>query len=59
MLQNKLHVSAARSNVQSNPVDTDTEEAIESVCISGVSVLSGSCYLSPKYSFYLIKILQK
>ena len=42
-----------------NSQSTDTEGAMESVCINGVSVLSGSCYLSNKYTFYLVKILQK
>lgn len=32
----------------SNPVKTDTEEAIESVHINWVSVLSRSCYLRVK-----------
>ena len=32
----KVARSAARFTVQSNPVDMDTEEAIESVCISGL-----------------------
>ena len=27
-------------NIQSNPVNTDTEGAMESVCINGVSLLS-------------------
>ena len=27
-------------NIQSNPVNTDTEGAMESVCVNGVSVLS-------------------
>ena len=35
--------------VFSNPVNTDTEGAIEGVRINGVAVLSGSCYWSKKY----------
>ena len=33
----------------------DTEKAIESVGINRVPVLSGSCYLSQKGTFYLNK----
>ena len=36
--------------IQSNPVTTDTEGAIESVCINVVSVLSGF-YLKKMYGF--------
>ena len=38
---------------QSNPVhNADTERAIESVLINGVSLFSGSSYLSQKYTFF-------
>ena len=32
--------------MQSNPVNTNSDEGIERVLINGVSVLSGSCYSS-------------
>ena len=38
-----------------DPVTTDTEGAIESVRFNGVSVLSGSCYLSKKDAPYYEK----
>ena len=40
-----------------NRQNTNSGGAMESVFINGVSVLSGSCYLSHKYTFYLVKIL--
>ena len=41
-------------------VNMDTEGAIESICINRVSVISGSCHQSQKYTFYFkIKIPQK
>ena len=44
--------------MQSNPVNTGTDEAIESVLINSVSVLSRSCYSSKtaKKSLILEKI---
>ena len=36
--------------LQSIPVNTDTEGGIESVIFNGVSVISGSCYLSQKFT---------
>ena len=42
--------------VQSNPVNTDTEGTMDIVRINGVSVLSGLCKLSQKYTFYWRKI---
>ena len=48
--QNKL--SLFPNLIKSNLVDTDTEGIIESVLINGVPVLSGSCYLSQKDTFY-------
>ena len=38
--------------IQSYLVDTDTEGVIKRVLINGVSVLSGSCYLSQEDTFY-------
>lgn len=37
---------------KSNPINTDTEGVIESVRSNGVSIISGSCYESQKYTFY-------
>ena len=42
--------------IQSNPVNTDTEGTMDSVRINGVSVLSGLCKLSQKYTFYWGKL---
>ena len=44
-----------RKYIQSNPVNTDTEGAKESIRINGVSVLSGSCYENKKDPFYRYK----
>ena len=50
MSQNQL--SPFPNLIQLNLVDTDTEEIIKSVVINGLSVLSGSCYLSQKDTFH-------
>ena len=50
MSQNQL--SLFPNLIQLNLVDTDTEGIIKRVLINGVSVLSGSCYLSQKDTFY-------
>ena len=44
--------------VQSISIIIDTEGAIESVRVNGLCILSRSCYLSKKYSFYYNKILK-
>ena len=41
-----------RKYIQSNPVNTDTKGAKESIRINGVSVLSRSCYENKKDPFY-------
>ena len=45
--------------IQSNPVNTETDGATESIRINGVSVLSGSCYENQKDTFCWYKILRK
>ena len=46
-----INITVFFFSLQSNPVNTDTEGAIESVRINGVSLLSGSCYQSQKTPF--------
>ena len=48
-----------RKYKQSNPVNTETDGATESIRINGVSVLSGSCYENKKDTFCWYKILRK
>ena len=38
--------------IQLNPFHTDTKGTLDSVRINGVSILSGLCELSKKYTFY-------
>ena len=45
--------------LQSKPVNTDFEGAMERIRINGVSVLTGSRYSSQKDTFYWSKILKK
>ena len=51
-----MNEACAQLQVQSNPVNTDTEGTMYSDRINGVSVLSGLSKLSQNYTFYRSKI---